>query len=77
MEQLLTHYGLRPLAVLSAIVYSGIGFIVFVAALYIINKLSPFSIRKEIEEDQNVSLAIIIGSVFLSMAIIIQAAIRG
>jgi hypothetical protein len=39
-------------------------------------KISPFSIRQEIEKDQNVALAIIVGSVFVSLAIIIQAAMR-
>jgi putative membrane protein len=35
----------------------------------------PFSLRKEIEEDQNTALAIIIGSVIIGMSIIIAAAI--
>ena len=37
--------------------------------------LTPFSIVKEIEEDQNVALAILIGSIFLALAIIIAAVI--
>ncbi|HEX3584328.1 MAG TPA: DUF350 domain-containing protein, partial [Thermoanaerobaculia bacterium] len=38
---------------------------------------TPFSIRKEIEEDQNISLAILIGSVMLGLAIIIASTIHG
>jgi len=38
-------------------------------------KLSPFSVRKEIEEDQNTALAIILGSVLIGLSIIIAAAI--
>jgi putative membrane protein len=74
MEQLL--HDLKPTAMLSSIIYSIIGLLVFAAAMFIMTKISPFSIRKEIEEDQNTSLAIIIGSIFISLAIIIQAAIR-
>jgi putative membrane protein len=76
-EEKMDLYGLRPLAMLSVVVYSAIGFAVFAVAFYIMAKISPISIAKEIEEDQNVALAILMGSIFISLAIIIQAAIRG
>ncbi len=75
MDQAL--YGLKPLAMLSVVVYSVIGFAVFGVAFYIMTKISPISIAKEIEEDQNVALAVLMGSIFIALAIIIQAAIRG
>lgn len=75
MDQAL--YGLKPLAMVSVIVYSAIGFAVFGAAFFIMTKISPISVAKEIEEDQNVALAVLMGSIFISLAIIIQAAIRG
>jgi len=59
----------------STLVYSLIGLLVFGLAFWIIVKISPFSIRKEIEEDQNTSLGIIIGSIMIALAIIIHAAI--
>ena len=62
---------------LSVIVYSVIGFAVFGVAFFIMTKISPISIAKEIEEDQNVALAILMGSIFIALAIIIQAAMRG
>jgi putative membrane protein len=75
MDQAL--YGLKPLAMLSVVVYSVIGLAVFGVAFLIMTKISPISIAKEIAEDQNVALAILIGSIFIALAIIIQAAIRG
>ncbi|GAB5448671.1 DUF350 domain-containing protein [Gymnodinialimonas sp.] len=60
---------------ISMLFYSVIGMILMYAAYKIIEILSPFPIVKEIEEDQNTSLAILIGSVFMSMAIIIAAVI--
>lgn len=54
-----------------------LGLIIFGLAFLIIVKVTPFSIRKEIETDQNTSLAIIIGSVFIGIAMIISAAIHG
>lgn len=54
-----------------------LGLLLFGLAFFIIVKISPFSIRKEIEDDQNTSLGILIGSVFLGIAVIIAAAIHG
>ncbi len=61
--------------ILASIVYSVIGIVVFLVAYAILEKLTPFSIRKEIEEDQNTALGIVIGSCFIALAIIISAAI--
>jgi len=43
----------------------------------VIEKVAPFSVRRELEEDQNIALAIVIGSVILGSALIIAAAING
>ncbi|PIE32700.1 DUF350 domain-containing protein [candidate division KSB3 bacterium] len=61
----------------SSIVYVVLGMIVFGISFSIINKVVPFSMRKEIEEDQNTALGIILGAVILGLAIIIAAAISG
>lgn len=63
--------------ILSTLVYSVLGIIILLAAYFAMEKLTPYSIRKEIEEDQNIALGIIIGSVFIALALIISAAIRG
>ncbi|OAN85027.1 hypothetical protein A8B78_05880 [Jannaschia sp. EhC01] len=59
----------------STFFYSVIGMVLMYAAYKIIEILSPFPIVKEIEEDQNTALAILIGSVFVAMSIIIAAVI--
>ena len=68
--------GLLPTLIIT-VVFVVLGLIVFAIAFLIIAKASPFSVRKEIEDDQNVALAIMIGSVILGTAIIIAAAIHG
>lgn len=62
---------------LSTLAFTVFGLIVFAIAFGIIGKVTPFSIRKELEEDQNVALGIVIGSVILGIALIIAAAIQG
>ena len=50
-------------AIVSSVVFSGIGLVMFMIAWRAINWLSPFSIRKELEEDQNTAVGIVIGAV--------------
>ena len=54
-----------------------IGLVIFALAFVVIQKVTPFSVRKEIEEDHNVALAIVIASVIFGTALIIAAAIHG
>ena len=70
MEVFLVH-------LISAIVYSLLGLAVFAGALWLFVRVAPFSVRREIEEDQNVALGIIVGSMLIGIAIIIAAAIHG
>ena len=58
-------------------IFTAFGLLVFGLAYFIIVKASPFSIRKEIEDDQNIALAVIIGAVIIGVALIIAAAIQG
>jgi putative membrane protein len=58
-------------------IFTAFGLIVFGLAYVIIVRASPFSIRKEIEDDQNTALAIIIGSVIIGVSLIIAAAVHG
>lgn len=61
----------------TTIIFVVIGLIVFAAAFFIIVRVVPFSVKKEIEDDQNTALAILIGSMIIGMALIISAAIQG
>lgn len=60
-----------------SLVYAVIGVVIFGLAFWVVTKVTPFSVRKEIEEDQNIALGIIIGAVILGISIIIGAAITG
>lgn len=64
-------------AVVSSAVFAGIGLVVFAIAFWIMTKIAPFSVKKEIEEDQNVALAVIMAGVLIGISLIIAAAISG
>ncbi|MBX3185049.1 MAG: DUF350 domain-containing protein [Polyangiaceae bacterium] len=61
----------------ASLVYCLIGIVMFAISFVIIRMVTPFSIRKEIEEDQNTALAVLIGSVILGLSIIIASAVGG
>ncbi|MFZ1700050.1 MAG: DUF350 domain-containing protein [Pyrinomonadaceae bacterium] len=61
----------------TTVIFVGIGLIVFALAFFIVVLVTPFSVKKEIEEDQNTSLAIIIGAIIIGVAMIISSAIQG
>jgi putative membrane protein len=63
--------------VVGSLVYSTVGLVMFAIAFMIINKAVPFSIRKEIEDDQNTSLGIVIAAVIVGIAMIVSAAVHG
>jgi len=62
---------------ISALAFTILGLLLFAVAFWIISKVLPFSIRKEIEDDQNISLGIIIASIIIGIALIVAAAIHG
>ncbi len=56
-------------------IYSLFGIVMMIVGFVVVIIISPFSIKKEIAEDQNTALGIIIGSVILGISIIIAAVI--
>jgi uncharacterized membrane protein YjfL (UPF0719 family) len=52
-----------------------IGLVFFAVAYGILSRI--FHIHKEIEEDQNTALGIVVGAIMLGIALIIAAAIHG
>ncbi|MEJ7860356.1 MAG: DUF350 domain-containing protein, partial [Pyrinomonadaceae bacterium] len=61
--------------IVTTLLFVSIGLVFFAAAYGVLSRLFP--IRKEIEEDQNTALGLVIGSIMIGIAIIIAAAIHG
>ena len=74
MDTLISELHFAP--IISTIVYSLIGIVIFGVAYMVFDKITPYSIHKEIGEDHNVALGVIIGSMMIALAIIIAAAIK-
>jgi putative membrane protein len=64
-------------ALIASLAFVAVGLLVFAIAFGLIKWITPFSIRKELEEDQNTALAIVIGAVIIGISLIIAAAVHG
>jgi uncharacterized membrane protein YjfL (UPF0719 family) len=64
--------------VVSALIFAGIGLVVFIGAFMLLDILTPkANIWKELIEKQNVALAIFLGALAYGIATIIASAIHG
>ena len=59
----------------TTLIFVFIGLVIFSIAYGVLSFMYP--IKKEIEEDQNTALGIVIGSIMIGLALIIAAAIQG
>lgn len=66
----------HPGYLLNAVVFAALGILIFCLAFALIDKLTPYHLWKEIVEDKNVALAILVGAMSIGMCIIIAAAVH-
>ena len=62
---------------LVAAVFSIMGLVLCGLVWLVLVKVLPFSLRKEMEDDQNIALGIVLGCLILGISIIIAASIHG
>jgi uncharacterized membrane protein YjfL (UPF0719 family) len=68
--------GIQLTNVVNAIVYAGIGIVVFGLAFVVIDKFTPYNLWKEIVQEHNTALAILLGAMSLGVCVIIAAAVH-
>lgn len=62
--------------ILSSLVYGILGLVLFFVTLYLMEKLTPYSVEKKITEEGNIALGIVVGAIILSLGLIYSTAIR-
>jgi uncharacterized membrane protein YjfL (UPF0719 family) len=62
--------------VLAAVLFAVLGIAVFVIAFAILDRVTPYNLWKEIIEEHNTALAVLVGLASLGVSIIIAAAIH-
>ena len=68
---------LNPQLILSSVLYSAIGILIFIVAFKVMSRILPFDVSKELSEDQNTAVGVLLGAIMLGLAIIIASAIHG
>jgi uncharacterized membrane protein YjfL (UPF0719 family) len=61
---------------IAAVVFALLGVVLFVVGFIIFDKITPGSLWKELLEDQNTALGVLMAGVAIAIAIIIAAAIH-
>jgi putative membrane protein len=66
----------RWVPMVAALVYAAIGLVIFGVAFVVVDRLTPYHLWKEIVDEKNAALAIVVGAMAIGISIIISAAIR-
>ena len=59
-----------------AALFTALGMVLFLLSFWIFHKIAPFSLWKELIEEHNTALAILMGAVSLGMCLIIAMAVH-
>jgi len=62
--------------VVNAVVFAVLGILVFTIAFLVMDKLTPYHLWKEIVQEHNTALAILVGAMSIGLCIIIASAIH-
>ena len=62
--------------VVNAVLYAAIGIVIFAGSFLIIDKVTPYNLWKEIVQEHNTALAILLGAMSLGICIIIASAVH-
>lgn len=68
--------GIQLANVVNAVVYAAIGIVVFALAFLVIDKVTPYNLWKEIVQEHNTALAILLGAMSLGICVIIASAVH-
>ena len=61
--------------VLASLLYSVLGLVVLLVGFKLFDAITPFSLNKEIAEDQNVAAGVVVAGIMVALGIIVAAAI--
>jgi uncharacterized membrane protein YjfL (UPF0719 family) len=68
--------GIQATNVVNAIIYAAIGIVIFAGAFLVIDKVTPYNLWKEIVQEHNTALALLLGAMSIGICIIIAAAVH-
>jgi len=67
---------MSDIPLVNALLYAGLGVVLFLIAFAVVRKLMPFDLWKEIGQERNVAAAIVAGAAILGLSWIIAATLH-
>jgi uncharacterized membrane protein YjfL (UPF0719 family) len=61
---------------INALIFAVLGIVIFILTFVIVDKMTPYALWKEIVEEKNLALAVMVGAMSIGMCIIIAAAVH-
>lgn len=61
---------------INSLIYALLGVVIFIVSFIIVDKLTPYDLWKQLVEDKNIALAIVVGAAALGICLIIASAIH-
>ena len=65
-----------PQNLINALIFAVLGIVIFILAFFLMDKLTPYHLWKEIVQEHNIALAILVGSLSMGLCLIIAAAVH-
>jgi uncharacterized membrane protein YjfL (UPF0719 family) len=62
---------------MASIIYAVLGMGIFFVSYWVLDRVTPFSLHKELADEHNTAIGIVVGSMMIGLGIIIGAAIHG
>jgi putative membrane protein len=66
----------NPVYAVNALVFALLGIVIFVGTFVIVDKMTPYHLWREIVENKNLALAVLLGAMSIGLCIIIAAAVH-
>jgi putative membrane protein len=61
---------------LNSLIYAFLGLVIFITSFLLVDKLTPYDLWKQLVEEKNIALAIVVAAAALGICLIIAAAIH-
>jgi len=68
--------GVQLTNVVNAFIYAALGIVIFAGAFLVIDKVTPYNLWKEIVQEHNTALALLLGAMSLGICVIIASAVH-
>ena len=62
--------------ILAATIFSLLGIVIFIVTFVVVDRVTPYNLWKDIVEEKNVALAVLLGAASIGICVIIASAVH-